>query len=135
MNIIAPLSFIFATYIVYWSGWKTISWLIGSQLVMFIIYLLFSKYVPTKDVSLAQQIKSSWWLIVYYVMMLIISYIGSFGGGKGILSNPWDLIIIAIGALAIYFWAKYSGLPKAIIDNDDEDLEGDENPELKGPTA
>ncbi|MCQ6267735.1 APC family permease [Fictibacillus sp. WQ 8-8] len=135
MSIIAPLSFIFATYIVYWSGWKTISWLIGSQLLMFVIYLLFSKYVPKKDVSLAQQLKSSWWLVAYYVMMLIISYIGSFGGGIGVLSNPFDLIIIAIGSLLIYFWAKHSGLPKAIIDNDDEDLKEQEESIKENPVS
>lgn len=68
----------------YWSGWKTVSWLLGSQLVMFLIYLCFSKYTPKEDVSLAQQLKSAWWLIGFYIMMLIFSYIGSFGHGLGI---------------------------------------------------
>ncbi|EIT85676.1 amino acid permease [Fictibacillus macauensis ZFHKF-1] len=126
MSIIAPLSFIFASFIVYWSGWKTISWLIGSQLLMFVIYLLFSKYVPKKDVSLKQQIKSSLWLVVYYIIMLIISFAGSFSGGREYISNPLDLVIIAIVSLLIYFWAKYSGLPKAIIDSDhDAPVEAD----------
>ncbi|MGG3641123.1 APC family permease [Bacillus gobiensis] len=118
MSVIGPLSFIFATYIVYWSGWNTISWLLGSQIVMFVVYLLFNKYVPKKEVSLAQQIKSAWWILVYYVMMMIISYLGTFGGGIGVLSNPLDLFVITVGSLAIYYWAKYSGLPKAIIDKD-----------------
>ncbi|MBS2969207.1 APC family permease [Metabacillus sp. KIGAM252] len=121
MSVIAPLSFIFASYIVYWSGWTTISWLLASQLVMFVVYLLFSKYVPTREVSLPQQLKSSWWLIGYYVMMLVFSYTGSFGGGLGILSNPLDLILIAIGSLGIFYWAKYSGLPEALIDDDETD--------------
>lgn len=51
-------------------------------------------------------------------MMLIFSYIGSFGHGLGIISNPVDLILVAIGSLAIYYWAKYTGLPKAAIDYD-----------------
>ncbi|UNL82886.1 APC family permease [Priestia koreensis] len=123
MNIIAPISFIFASFIVYWSGWKTISWLLGSQLIMFVVYLIFAKYVPTDKVKLPQQLKSSWWLVGYYIVMLIISYIGSFGGGKGLIDTPVDLIIIAIVSLAIFFWAKYSGLPKAMIDNDDESPE------------
>ncbi|MDI5789250.1 hypothetical protein PO124_14925 [Bacillus licheniformis] len=38
MAVIAPVSFIFASYIVYWSGWNTVSWLLGSQLVMFAVY-------------------------------------------------------------------------------------------------
>lgn len=118
MSVIAPISFIFATYIVYWSGWGTISWLLGSQLVMYVIYLAFSKYVPKEEVSLAQQLKSSWWIVAYYCMMLVISYFGSFGGGLGLLSNPVDLLVTAAGALVIYYWAKYTGLPKAIIDSD-----------------
>lgn len=118
MSIIGPLSFIFTAFIVYWSGWKTVSWLLGSQLVMFLIYLCFSKYTPKEDVSLAQQLKSAWWLIGFYIMMLIFSYIGSFGHGLGIISNPVDLILVAIGSLAIYYWAKYTGLPKAAIDYD-----------------
>lgn len=51
-------------------------------------------------------------------MMLIFSYLGSFGHGLGIISNPLDLILIAIGSLGIYYWAKYTGLPKAMIDSD-----------------
>lgn len=85
---------------------------------MFLIYLCFSKYTPKEDVSLAQRLKSAWWLIGFYIMMLIFSYIGSFGHGLGIISNPVDLILVAIGSLAIYYWAKYTGLPKAAIDYD-----------------
>ena len=118
MSIIGPLSFIFASFIVYWSGWKTISWLLTSQLVMFVIYLIFAKYVPKNEVSLRQQIKSTWWLVAYYIIMLFISYIGSFGGGKGLIDTPVDLIIIAVVSLGIYYWAKYTGLPKALIDYD-----------------
>ena len=118
MSIIGPLSFIFASFIVYWSGWKTISWLLTSQLVMFVIYLIFTKYVPKNEVSLRQQIKSTWWLVAYYIIMLFISYIGSFGGGKGLIDTPVDLIIIAVVSLGIYYWAKYTGLPKALIDYD-----------------
>lgn len=70
--------------------------------------------------NLPQQLKSAWWLVGYYITMLIISYFGSFGGGKGYLDNPVDLILIAIVSLAIFFWAKYTGLPKAMIDSDDE---------------
>ncbi len=51
--------------------------------------------------------------------MLVISYLGSFGGGQGVLSNPLDLILIALVSLGIFYWAKYTGLPKAVIDTDD----------------
>ncbi|TCP23450.1 aspartate/glutamate:proton symporter (AGT family) [Scopulibacillus darangshiensis] len=123
MGIIGPLSFIVASLIVYWSGWRTISWLLGSQLVMFVIYLFFKKVVPTDQVSLAQQVKSSWWLVFYYVMMMAISYLGSFGG-SGVLENPLDMVIVAFTALITYYWGVFTCLPKAIFDDDDIEATG-----------
>lgn len=120
MAVIAPVSFIFASYIVYWSGWNTVSWLLGSQLVMFAVYCACKKYVPQDDVSFAQQLKSSWWIVGYYVMLLILSFLGSFGNGLGLLRTPVDLILIALGSIAVFYWAKYTALPKAVIDYDEK---------------
>ncbi|MFC7395516.1 APC family permease [Scopulibacillus cellulosilyticus] len=118
MAILGPISFIVASLIVYWSGWQTISWLLGSQIVMLIIYLFFKKFVPTKTVNFAQQIKSSLWLVFYYAAMILISYLGLFGGTE-ILKQPWDLIMIVSVSLITYYWGSYSALPKAIFDDDD----------------
>ncbi|WP_026678997.1 APC family permease [Fictibacillus gelatini] len=123
MAIFGPLSFIIASFIVYWSGWNTISWLLGSQLVMFVIYVLFKKWVPTDVVSFAQQVKSSWWLVFYYGAMIAISYFGLFGGTKA-LGHPWDLIIVTVVSLVTYYWGSRTGLPEAVFDDDDvEQLE------------
>jgi amino acid transporter len=122
ISVLSPLSFIIASLIVYWSGWDTISWLLGSQIVMFVIYLSFKKKVPTHEVSFHQQLKSSWWLVFYYLFMLILSYFGSFGG-KGWLKNPWDLLFVAVVSLIAYFWSVKSCLPKALIDFDEVEEE------------
>lgn len=122
MTIIGPLSFIIASLIVYWSGWNTISWLLGSQLVMFIIYLFFKKKVPTEKVNFSQQIRSSWWLVFYYAAMLVISYLGSFGG-IGFFKNPWDLVVVAIAALTTYYWGAYTGLQQVAFDEDEVETE------------
>ncbi len=115
MSIIGPLSFIFASFIVYWSGWKTISWLLTSQLVMFVIYLIFAKHVPKNEVSLRQQIKSTCWLVAYYIIMLFISYIGSFGGGKGLIDTPVDLIIIAVVFLGFIIGLNIRAFQKRLL--------------------
>lgn len=120
MAVIAPISFIFASYIVYWSGWNTVSWLLGSQLVMFVIYWACKKFVPTDKVPFAQQLASAWWLVGYYMMLLIFSYLGNFGHGLGVLRTPYDLILIAVGSIAVFYWAKYTALPEAVIDYDEK---------------
>lgn len=119
--VLGPVSFIIAALIVYWSGWNVISWLLGSQLVLFILYLIFHKYVPIEEVSLKQQIKSSSWLIGFYILMMIISCLGIFGKGTlHIITNPWDTAAVAVIALICYYWGVNTGLPKAIIQDDEE---------------
>ncbi|WP_353948423.1 APC family permease [Sporolactobacillus sp. Y61] len=122
MAIIGPLSFIIASLIVYWSGWNTIFWLLGSQIVMFLIYLLFKRVVPTDKTSFAQQIKSSLWLIFYYAAMMVISYLGTFGGNE-MVSQPWDFIVVTAISVTSYYWGAYTGLPKAIIDDVSDETE------------
>ena len=58
-TVLGPLAFIVASFIVYWSGWNVISWLLGSQLVLVALYLVFKRFVPTHEVSLKQQLKSN----------------------------------------------------------------------------
>lgn len=131
--IISPASFIIASFIVYWTGWSTIWWLLGSQLVMFVLYIAFSRYAPTDRIPLGQQLRSSYWLVAYYVAMLIISGLGNFGG-QGILKSPFDLILLALVALGAYYWSVRSALPTTEFD---EDTVQDDDPvdALPGPAA
>lgn len=122
MAVIGPLSFIIASLIVYWSGWNTISWLLGSQIAMFLIYLLFKRSVPTEKVSYRQQIKSSLWLIFYYIGQMVISAFGMFGG-NGTFQQPWDVIAVAAISLVAYYWGIVSCLPEAIFDDLEDEAE------------
>lgn len=116
-EIISPVSFIIASYIVYWTGWSTIWWLLGSQLVMFLLYVAFQKYTPTDRVPFSDQLRASYWLVAYYIAMLIVSALGSFGG-RGVLKSPWDLILIGLIALGAYYWSVRSALPSTEFDED-----------------
>jgi amino acid transporter len=94
MGVLGPLSFVIAALIVYWSGWNTVSWLLGLQILMFVIYLLCGRFVPTQHLSLAQQVRSSAWLIGFYAVTIVLSWLGSFGG-LGVLSHPFDTLVVA----------------------------------------
>ncbi|RIV24719.1 APC family permease [Alicyclobacillaceae bacterium I2511] len=118
MGVIGPLAFIIASLIIYWTGWKTDSWLMGSQLLMFVLYLVFRKAAPTNRVSFAQQLHSTWWLVAYYIVMMGISYLGTFDGGKALIRGPWDQILVAVVSLAVYYWGVKAALPEADFDTD-----------------
>ncbi|MFC7394809.1 APC family permease [Scopulibacillus cellulosilyticus] len=124
--IIGPLSFVIASFIVYWTGWKTISWLIGLEIVMFIGYLFSKNIVQKSHITFSQQIKASWWLIFYCIAMIVISYLGTFGG-KGILPAPWDQLVIVVLSLVSFYWGVASALPNPAFESDEDEGNNDKN--------
>ncbi|WP_105132878.1 APC family permease [Burkholderia sp. BE12] len=119
-GITGPASFVIAALIVYWSGWSTVSWLLGLQIVMFAIYLVCRRWVPTAHLSLAEQVRSSAWLIAFYAAMIVLSYLGGFGG-TGRLAHPYDTVVVAAVALVIYYWGAHTGVRSDKLQLDDDE--------------
>ncbi|HHL4082742.1 APC family permease [Burkholderia sola] len=115
-----PASFVIAALIVYWSGWSTVSWLLGLQIAMFAIYLACRRWVPTTHLSLAEQVRSSAWLIAFYAAMIVLSYLGGFGG-TGRLAHPYDTVVVAAVALVIYYWGAHTGVRADKLQLDDDE--------------
>ena len=133
MAVLGPLSFIVAALIVYWSGWKTVSWLLGLQIVMFVVYLLCARFVPTNHLSLAQQVRSSLWLIGFYAVTIVMSKLGTFGG-LGVLAHPFDTLVVAACATGIYYWGAATGVPAHMVRlEDDEESEEATEPASQTP--
>ncbi|MFI6661014.1 APC family permease [Streptomyces sp. NPDC050523] len=106
-NVVAPLSFVVANLIIYWSGWDTL-WRLGIAVVLG--YLLLGGYAwwanathqpdaPRMDFKAAQ------WLPVYLLGMGVISAQGQFGGA-GHIALWWDILVVAAFSLGIYYWAR-----------------------------
>jgi amino acid transporter len=130
-GIIAPLSFVLANFIVYWSGWNTVSLLMAVLLIGYVLMILsaalhLNAHVPKLDWNAA------WWIFPYMIGMTIISYFGNFGKGGlfgvgGIFKNFWiggqsdvniwvmHLVLVAF-SLAIYYTAINLRLPEAKVD-------------------
>jgi amino acid transporter len=112
-TVMAPLAFVIANLIIYWSGFLVI-WKLGICIVIGYVLIgtamAFDRNRPPLD------IRSAYWLPVYLIGMGIISWQGQYGGGgTGNTNNIplwWDMVIVAAFSLAIYFWAQYSRLPR-----------------------
>jgi amino acid transporter len=114
---VAPLAFVIANLIIYWSGIQVL-WKLGVCIV--IGYLLigiamaFDKQRPPLDWKSAQ------WLPVYLIGMGIISWLGQYNGASdakplatGHLHFGIDMLVVAVFSLVIYFWAQATKLPAA----------------------
>jgi amino acid transporter len=116
----SPLAFIFACEIIYWSGFDTV-WKLGICIVIGYILIgtsmYFDKDRPPLDWKAAQ------WLPVFLIGMGIISWQGRYcssgvagpGASCSATNNIpfwWDIAIVAVFALVIYFWAQAVRLPR-----------------------
>jgi len=107
--VLAPVAFIIANLIVYWSGWDTL-WKLGLAIVLGYVVIGVAMMFDQDRPKL--EWKSATWLPVYLAGMGVVSWFGGFGGGRNDLKLPWDILIIAAFSLVIYYWAMATRLPR-----------------------
>ena len=121
-SIFAPLAFIAASLIIFWSGWTTNLEILGITLVSIVLYFAFMDRDGVRE-RIKTDFKSGAWLIVYFIFMLVVSRLGNYqlpDGAKPIITAPWDSVVVIIGALVFYFWGVRSAMSVPEIDEDDE---------------
>ena len=105
--VISPLSFIVASLIIYWSGFETL-WKLGVAIVLG--YCAILMYTADRAGEPPINWRKSSWIGAYLLGMGIISWQGAYGpDNTGRLAYPWDILVVALFSLAIYYWAVIAG--------------------------
>jgi amino acid transporter len=104
-EIVAPIAFIIANLIIYWSGWDTDWKLMIAVLGGFVVLLLtWVLSPPERRPSLDWQ--AAYWIVPYLGGLTLISFIGAKDfGGRGLIGFGPDAAVVAIFSLVIYFLA------------------------------
>jgi len=106
-SVIAPLSFIVASLIIYWSDFETL-WKLGIAIVLGYVAILM--YTADRAGMPPINWRKSTWIGVYLIGMGIISWQGAYGpDNTGRLAYPYDILVVALFSLAIYYWAVLWG--------------------------
>ncbi|MGE7763339.1 APC family permease [Peribacillus sp. NPDC097895] len=105
MNFIAPLAFIFATLLIYWTNWSRVQLAIWGLAIGIVGYLITHFINKHKSIEILGGI----YLVIYILMLVGISSIGNFGG-KGIIPEPFMSYIVAIIGFVFYYFAVYNGV-------------------------
>jgi amino acid transporter len=105
--VISPLAFIIANLLIYWSGFETL-WKLGVAIILG--YIAIGMYASDRPGQPKINWKKSAWIGAYLLGMGILSWQGAYGpDNTGRLAYPWDILVVALFSLAIYFWAVYYG--------------------------
>jgi amino acid transporter len=118
---LAPAAFVIADLLIYWSGFEVI-WKLG--IVLLIGYVLIGIAMAFDSKRPPLDWKSAQWLPVWLIGLGIISWLGQYSGAPSSDKHPlpptntgtigfwWDIGVVAVFSLAIYFWAMYTRLPR-----------------------
>jgi len=123
---------VLANFIVYWSGWSTYSTLMVVMLIGFALMAIsyvfnLNENKPRIDWGAAI------WVFPYLIGMGIISFLGGFGqggilggvgtfkdvlvGGNGHIALYWDLLVLTVFSLVIYYLAIARRLSPEKVDH------------------
>lgn len=105
-RIVCPIAFYISNLIVFWTGWQIVSKLLVTIIIGYILLLTYKNTRFGRHLNL--QWRKAWWIFFYVGIMGLISYLGSFGGGIGVIPFGWDFLVIAIFSLIIFEIALYA---------------------------
>lgn len=112
-TVFAPIAFITANVIVYWCGWETNRVTLGLLAGSAVIFVIVKKIIKPHE---ALDLSGLLWLLPYVLGLGLISAMGNFSGGSGLIKPMWDIALIAFFSLIIIALSLYSPksrLPKA----------------------
>ncbi|WP_285592876.1 APC family permease [Actinomycetospora sp. NBRC 106378] len=113
-TVIAPLSFIAANEIIYWSGWTT-DWKLAVAIVIgFVLFAAYRAFRASRE-GLAffgadLQLRSLGWILPWLGGILVISALGQYDGAE-IIPEWIDLLAVAVWSLVIFYLAVAMAMP------------------------
>ena len=109
-SLIAPVAFICSNWIIYWTGFKTNSFLFGLAAAGFVIYAIYYHAIARKPAA-----EFGWrsiaWLLPWFGSMWVLSLLGGIGGGLGWLGFWRAVACVAVWSLVVIALAMRSALP------------------------
>ncbi|MGH3828537.1 MAG: hypothetical protein ACRDQX_15400 [Pseudonocardiaceae bacterium] len=107
--VLAPLAFIAANEIIYWTPWATVEKLMFAIIVGYVLFgISYALGHPIERPPLDS--RSLVWILPWFTGLTVISYLGQYGGTK--LIPEWvDLGVVAVFSLLICALAVHLRLP------------------------
>jgi amino acid transporter len=104
-EVLAVFSFIVANLVIYWSTWDTI-WKVLLGMVLGLVLLGIGHVANPSELTPSLDWRGGAWLWPYFIGLALLSYLGPTDfGGIGVIPFPWDILVMTIFSIAIYYYA------------------------------
>ena len=142
-GVLCPVAFICANFIVYFAGFSTIFWLYVLIIIGFAAFGIYQASLPTERRTIIDW-RASQWILPWLAGLIIISWLGRYDGSPptvfGVtllatkhIGNWWDLAILAVFSLGIYYWAVRSTMSHDKVQAAVEDVDAEASVALDAP--
>lgn len=102
MQILAPVAFILATFMLYWSRWPLNGEVIFVVLLGLPIYFYYAK---RRGERIWYQVTKAMWMLIYLLFVAAFGYLGSSDfGGINFIPSGFDHILLALISLVFFVW-------------------------------
>ncbi len=99
-HVVPVLAFWCSNLIVYWSGWDIVWKLMVSVLLGMVMLGIFT---VTRSVQGPMDFRSgASWLVPWLGGTTVVSYLGSYGGGTGVIGFGWSILILLALSVIVY---------------------------------
>lgn len=105
MRALAPVAFVVSSLVIYWVPWSTLLKTIPIVGLGLVVYALNH----FRDRSSVGELRSGVWLIGWLVMEYTMSRVGGYGGW-GLVTAPWDSLVVAAASVGVYVWGVRSAV-------------------------
>lgn len=129
--VLAPLGFVSADLIIYWAGWEVV-WKLSLAMVLGLALFGVSMAFRPRDKRPLVDWKASAWVIPWLGGMALITFLGQYGGGRSVLPEWIDLIVVAIFSVTVFYVAVALSLPAQTVATlvSVEECQSEQAPEL-----
>jgi len=108
----ALVAFYICNLLIFWTGWHTVSRMMIAMAIGFMFFVFYC--ARAKNNLWIKQWRKSWWIIPYIIGIGVISYLGTFGKGRGEIPFGMDFGVLAVFTLLIFYLAVKVGENTAV---------------------
>ncbi|MGN6126085.1 MAG: APC family permease [Humibacter sp.] len=115
-SVFSPIAFIVANLIILWTGWDT-DWKLGICIAIGYAIIILNRVFKLNSTPVHFNWKSAQWLFPYLIGMGLIVFISDWGPlPTPLIPFGWDILVVAVFSLIVYFWAVNVALPSDMIE-------------------
>ena len=101
---------------VLWTGWDTV-WKLGIAILLGYALLVANYALKLNPTEPVLDWRAAQWLPVYLLGLGVIVYLSDYGPmADPVIPLWWDMGVMAVFSLAIYYWALHVALPTVKIE-------------------